>query len=89
MKIIRIVGAESNILKVHHTKYLMIMGLQLADAKHLTDDILDGKAREVPVSGDLAEIHAQTLRILGAKVEVEDRLDIPSATVNSRPATAL
>ena len=66
---LRITGTEPNILKVHHTKYLMVMGLGLADAKHLTDDVLDGKVREIAVPSELAYIHAQTLRLLGAKVE--------------------
>ena len=69
MTTLRITGTEPNILKVHHTKYLMVMGLGLADAKHLTDDVLDGKVREIAVPSELAYIHAQTLRLLGAKVE--------------------
>jgi hypothetical protein len=69
MTTLRIVGAEPGILKVHHTKYLMVMGLRLSDAKHLTDDILDGKVREVEVPSEFAQLHMQTLRLLGARVE--------------------
>jgi ribosomal protein L7/L12 len=69
MTTLRITGAKPGILKVHHTKYLMVMGLGLAEAKHLTDDILEGKAREVQVSSELASLHAKTLQLLGAVVE--------------------
>ena len=70
MSTLRITGAKPGILKVHHTKYLMVMGLGLAEAKHLTDDILEGKPREVQVSSETASLHLQTLTLLGAIVEV-------------------
>ena len=71
MSTLRFTGAEPAILEVHHTRYLVeVLHMRLRDAKHLTDDILEGRAREVDVPAELAEIHAQTLRILGAKVEV-------------------
>jgi hypothetical protein len=71
MNTLRITGAEPEILKVHHTRYLVeVLHLRLRDAKHLTDDILEGTPREVEVPAELAEVHAATLRILGAHVEI-------------------
>ena len=81
MTTLRITGTEPGILKVHHTKYLMVMGLKLADAKHLTDDILAGKVRDIEIPSELAHIHLQTLRLLGAKVE-----EVPSALTEARHA---
>ena len=75
MKTLRIHGAEPGILKVHHTRYLRdVIGMRLNVAKHITDDILDGVVREVEVPEALAEVHAKTLRLLGAKVEVVERV---------------
>lgn len=71
MTILRITGAEPEILKVHHTRYLSeVLHMRLRDAKHVTDDILAGRARDVEVPAGLASLHATTLRILGARVEV-------------------
>ena len=69
--IIRIVGYERGILKIHHTKYLKdVVGLRLFDAKTLTDDILAGKVREIEVPDEHAAIHAGALRVIGAVVEL-------------------
>lgn len=71
MNTLRITGAGPEILKVHHTRYLVeVLHMRLRDAKHLTDDILEGRPREVEVPAGLAELHAATLRILGARVEI-------------------
>ena len=69
--ILRIVGCERNILKIHHTKYLKDgIGMGLKAAKTITDDMLEGKVCEIEVPDDRAELHATTLRILGAIVEL-------------------
>ena len=71
MSTIRITGADPEILKVHHTRFLVeVLHMRLRDAKHLTDDILAGRAREVEVPDGLVEAHVATLRILGARAEV-------------------
>jgi len=71
MNTLRITGAEPEILKVHHTRYLVeVLHMRLRDAKHVTDDILAGRARDVEVPAELADLHAATLRILGARVEI-------------------
>ena len=71
MKTLRINGAEPGILKVHHTRYLRdVIGMRLRDAKAITDDMLEGIARDVLVPDESAEIHAKTLRLLGARVEL-------------------
>lgn len=71
MNTLRITGAEPEILKVHHTRYLAeVLHMRLRDAKHLTDDILAGQSRDVEVPSELADLHAATLRILGARVEI-------------------
>ena len=63
-------------LKVHHTRYLRdVIGLRLRDAKRITDDVLEGIARDVCVPDDLAEIHEKTLRLLGVRVELLGPLD--------------
>lgn len=74
MTILRITGATSSILKVHHTKYLRdAVGMGLSAAKHITDDILEGRPRDIEVSDELAELHRITLGLLGAKVEIAPR----------------
>lgn len=71
MTTLRITAAEPGMLKVHHTRYLRdVIGLRLHVAKGITDDVLEGIARDVEVSDELAEIHEKTLRLLGARVEV-------------------
>lgn len=71
MNTLRITGTEPDILKVHHTRYLVeVLHMRLRDAKHLTDDVLAGLARDVEVPAALADVHAATLRILGARVEI-------------------
>lgn len=70
MSTLRITGTEPGFLKVHHTRYLVeVLHMRLRDAKHLTDDVVDGHAREVAVPTALVEACAATLRILGARVE--------------------
>jgi len=60
---------------VHHTRYLRdVMGMRLNVAKGITDDILDGIARDVQVPDAYADIHAKTLRLLGAQVEIVEPL---------------
>jgi hypothetical protein len=71
MSILRITGTDPGFLKVHHTRYLSeVLHMRLRDAKHLTDDVIEGRVRELPVPAELAEAAAATLRILGARVEV-------------------
>lgn len=70
MTTLRITGVEPNVLKVHHTLYLRrVVGLRLSVAKSITDDVLEGIAREIEVPEALAEVHLKTLRLLGARVE--------------------
>lgn len=77
MKTLRINGAEPGILKVHHTRYLRdVVGMRLNVAKGITDDILDGIARDVEVPDAYADIHAKTLRLLGAQVEILSPLQL-------------
>ncbi len=48
------------------------IGMGLKAAKTITDDMLEGKVCEIAVPDDRAELHATTLRILGAIVELDD-----------------
>ena len=69
--ILRIVGYERGVLKIHYTRYLKEgIGMGLKAAKTITDDMLEGKICEIEVPDDRAELHATTLRILGAQVEL-------------------
>lgn len=73
MTILRISGAAPNILKVHHTRYLLeVVGLRLSVAKHITDDILLGRTRDIEVPSEHAAIHLKALRLLGARVDVHE-----------------
>jgi hypothetical protein len=69
MRTIRITGVEEGIQKIKHTRYLRdVMGVRFRIAKGITDDILEGVAREIEVSDERAEEHAGALRALGAIV---------------------
>lgn len=76
MKTLRINGAEPGILlrnAVTCTRHLRdVIGMRLNVAKGITDDILDGIARDVEVPDAYADIHAKTLWLLGAQVEIVD-----------------
>ena len=62
--ILRIVGYERGVLKIHYTRYLKEgIGMGLKAAKTITDDMLEGKICEIEVPDDRAELHTTTLRL--------------------------
>jgi ribosomal protein L7/L12 len=74
MATVRITGWREGLEKISHTKALQQMaGLSLADAKAVTDAVLEGQSRSVRLpSAALASELAAQLRNLGAEATVED-----------------
>lgn len=74
MATVEISGWIDGFQKVSCTKLLRSeLGLSLADAKHITDGILEGQHQSLPVhSLAAAENLSQALQSLGAKAYVSD-----------------
>lgn len=70
MATVRIIGWNRGFQKISHTKLIQAYtGLGIAEAKRVTDDVLEGQQAEVEVDDRNVEDFLRQVRELGAQAE--------------------